>query len=190
MNRLEKRILREKLIRELEKRNIEDISAFLDNIDLNSLIDPSLSYSENLNNILSYIGYNGGIEDFEEFARINEVKLDPEREIMITYSDNYENREFLSLNEDPIIKLAEYYEQAEREKLNRKKPLDKREKLREIRAKLRAKYPKCPKCGQKYSHIYLKTEGNSIYVYFEHSKVENSFQKKTRCYFGKLRQDQ
>jgi hypothetical protein len=182
MNLLEKRNLREKLIRELKKRKIEDIGAFLDNIDLDSLIDENLSFSENLNLIMREIGINGGIGDFG----IDEAKFDPDRGILITYSQNYERREFLSLNEDPLIKLAEYYEQIEREKANRKKPLTKGE----IRAKLRAKYPKCPKCGQKYSHIYLKEEGNSIYVYFEHSKVENSFQKKTRCYFGKLRQDQ
>jgi hypothetical protein len=194
LNYIEKKALRQRIISELRNRGYQDIEAILDSIDFDSLIDSQLSYEENLENVIREIGIflsDNHYRNIREIERIaNNMKIDLDNGIIIKYGDNPEEREYINLEDDSLMKIAEFYETQEKMRYSRTKPIVKpaitKADIAQIRKLIREKYPVCPICGTKYSHIYFKITSSNIYVYFEHAKVENGWQKKHRHYFRTL----
>jgi hypothetical protein len=106
MNYIEKKALRQRIISELKNRGIEDIGTVLDAIDFDSLIDSQLSYEENLENVIREIGIflsDNHYRNMREIERIaNNMKIDLENGIIIKYSPDYEDREYINLEDDSL----------------------------------------------------------------------------------------
>jgi hypothetical protein len=178
MRRIEKENLKKRIISEAKSRGIDEKE-----LDLDALIDETLSYSENLNNILRQLDLMKkelSIKQIEEFEKLAEnVKVNLETGEII-YSDKHE------IDLLPIFR--DLSEESTKEIVKQKVIIS---YWKDIRNMLKQKYSVCPICSQPYTYIELfkpkpsqySGKAPNVYIYFVHQKIVNGNRQRRKCYF-------
>jgi hypothetical protein len=178
MRKIEIENLRKRIEREAISRGLDPAE-----IDIDALIDPELSYSENLNNILRQLDLMRKeytlrqIKDLEE--RAQHIKINLETGEII----DEESKEIDLL---PIFR--DISEKSTKEIVKEKVIVS---FWKDVRQYLKTKYSVCPICSQPYTYIELykpkpsqySGKAPNVYIYFVHQKIEQGNRIRKKCYF-------